>query len=85
MNAKDLREFATRDRASVQRAKAAYWAERFREKGWKANWFTAQELAAYVRRVRPDFPTAREREEDFASHVRLTDLLDRAAHGLSGR
>jgi hypothetical protein len=80
-----LREFAMRDRTLVQEAKADYWAERFREQGWEANWHTAQELATYVRRVRPDFPTKRDRDEDFAHHVKLKDLLDRAAHAFPGR
>lgn len=85
MDPNDLREFAMRDRARVQDAKAQYWAERFRDLGWEANWHTAQELATYVRRVRPDFPTARDRDEDLAHHIRLKDLLDRAAHGFSCR
>jgi hypothetical protein len=85
MNSNHLREFAMRDRLSVQRAKATYWAERFRDQGWEANWRTAQELAMYVRRVRPDFPTARDRDEDLAHHVRLKNLLDRAAHAFSRR
>jgi hypothetical protein len=85
MNPNHLREFAMRERAPVQEAKAQYWAERFRIQGWEANWRTAQELAAYVRRVRPDFPTARDRDEDLAHHVKLKDLLDRAAHAFSCR
>lgn len=85
MDPNHLREFAMRDRVSVQQAKAAYWAERFRDQGWSANWRTAQDLATYVRRVRPDFPTERDRDEDLAHHLRLKDLLDRAAHAFSGR
>jgi hypothetical protein len=85
MDSKHVREFVDRNRTLVQDAKADYWAQRYRADGWPANWDVAQELYAHARRVRPDFPTQRDRDEDFAHHLRLKNLIDRAAHAFSRR
>lgn len=85
MDPAHLREFATRDRSAVQDAKAAYWSGRFQHDGGAGSWRIAQELAAYARRVRPDFPTPRDRDEDMAHHLKLKALIDRAAHAFSRR
>jgi hypothetical protein len=85
MDPSHVRAFVNRNRALVQDAKAEYWAQRYRDLGWRANWELAQELYAHARRVRPDFPTDRDRTEDYAHHVRLKSLIDRAAHAFRRR
>jgi hypothetical protein len=85
MDAVHLRSFALRDHRAVDLAKLRYWSDRFRDRGWQDTWQKAQELYAYARRVRPDFPTVRDREQDFADHLALKRRLDQASHVLSGR
>jgi hypothetical protein len=65
--------------------KQEHWSRRFKELGWEANWRTAQDLFEYARRVRHDFPTARDRDLDFADHVAFKRRLDRVAHAFSHR
>jgi hypothetical protein len=85
MDAAQLRAFALRDRRAVDAAKLRYWTDRYRDRGWADTWRRAQELYAYARRVRPDFPTARDRDQDFADHLELKRRLDQASHVLAGR
>jgi hypothetical protein len=85
MDAAQLREFALRDRTAVDAAKLRYWSDRYRDRGWEETWQRAQELYEHVRRVRPDFPTARERDQDFADHLELKRRLDQASHVLASR
>jgi len=42
-------------------------------------------LWQHARRVRPDWPTPRDRNEDLAHHVELTRRLDRAADTFTRR
>ena len=42
-------------------------------------------LREYARKVRPDWPTTRDRDDDFAHHLALKREIDRAAHAFASR
>jgi hypothetical protein len=75
MDAEDLRAFANRDWRAVARAKREYQARLFREQGPAAMVRMARELFAHARAVKPDWPSAREREADLLHHVELKRAL----------
>jgi len=81
----DIRAFVDRDRTRVETAKRQHHARRFRESNGTAGVEAGSALWEYARRVRPDWPTARDRHEDLAHHIALKQRLDRAAHGFSRR
>jgi hypothetical protein len=78
-----LRAFAGRDRDSVAALKREHHARRHRASRGAAGLQAAQALREHARKVRPDWPTARDRREDFAHHVALKRKIDRAAHAFS--
>jgi len=73
-----IRAFVTRDRRAVEALKRAYHAARHRADG-TAGVAAASALWQHVRRVRPDWPTERDRAADLAHHIELKHLLERAA------
>ena len=85
MDREAIRAFVQRDRAAVEALKQAHHARRFQERGAAAGWQAGQALWDHARRVRPDWPTARDRAEDLAHHVELKRRLDRAAHAFTRR
>jgi hypothetical protein len=85
MDPADVRAFAHRDRAEVERLKRDHWARRCRESDGQATLEAAHALYEHARRVCPDFPTERERAEDLAHHVVLKQLIDRASRALAVR
>ena len=80
-----IREFAHRDRAAVQASKQRYWTEQYRASGPACTVRASQALWQFVRRLRPDWPTPRDRAEDLAHHVALKRKLDRAADAVADR
>jgi hypothetical protein len=80
-----VREFMLRDRKRVDALKRDHRAKRHRASGGKSGLEAAQALREHVRRVRPDWPTARGRREDLEHHVALKRRIDRAAHAFSAR
>jgi hypothetical protein len=84
MDERAIREFVSRDWQEASQAKSEYLACLYREDP-RALWSAAQALLTHVRRMRPDFPTAAEREADLRDHWLLRSRLDRAAHAFSGR
>jgi hypothetical protein len=80
-----IEQFARRDWQSAGASKDAYWAERFKRDGAQPAWEASQALLAYVRRLKPEFPTARDRDLDLAHHLELRLRLARAAHALARR
>jgi hypothetical protein len=85
MDPAHLRAFARRARVEVEREKRAYWARQHRERTYRATLDASYALYEHVRRIRPDFPTERDRAEDLAHHVALKRLLDRASRALAVR
>jgi hypothetical protein len=68
-----LEEDAERHRAETYRRDPA-WA-----------WRTAAALRHAVQKANPRWPTPADREADFAHHLHLCSLLDRASHELARR
>lgn len=85
MDAKALRAFAARDWQLLEAGKREHWAAELRVHGAAALFRAAQMLREHARRTCPDWPTADDRAEDLAHHVRMKQLLDRAAYACSGR
>jgi hypothetical protein len=61
------------------------WARAFREHGFRVTLDAGHALFEHARRLRPDFPTERDRAEDLAHHVALKRLLDRARRAFTVR
>jgi hypothetical protein len=81
----DVRAYVHRDWDAVAASKTAYWADRFRREGWLRAWNAADALLLDMRRVRPDYPDEDERTLDRSSHLRMRELLDRAADAFTRR
>ncbi len=78
MDARDVQAYAERNwicRAS----KDDYWAREFALRGSEATMKASELLRRHMRLIRPDWPTDGERRADFAHHVALKALIDRAA------
>ena len=84
MTADDLRAFARRDWAAVERSKRDFWADRFRQAGAEPARHAATALLERARRLGVA-PTARHRDDDLAGHVLVRDRLDRAARAFTRR
>lgn len=78
MDIDDVRAFATRDWAAVEAAEVACRRERRERLGPTSSLVQAAELAAAVRTLRPDWPSAEERRADLETHIRVGDALRRA-------
>jgi hypothetical protein len=78
-----IRAFVARDRERVAALKRDHHAGRHRASRGASGLEAAQALRDHVRKVRPDWPTARDRDEDFAHHVALKRRIDRAAHAFA--
>jgi len=85
MDLASIREFALRSRTEVQASKQRYWAEQYRTHGPARTLGASLTLWQYMRRLRPDWPTARDRAEDLAHHIELKRKIDRAAHAFAAR
>ena len=75
VNAEDIRAFARRDWAAVADAKARFWADRKRAMTPDEALATAEMIRQHARALRPDWPDSRERDEDCAVHVRVSEAL----------
>jgi hypothetical protein len=71
-----IRAFVARDRERVAAFKRDHHAERNRVSRGKSGLEAARALREQVRKIRPDWPTARDRDEDFAHHVALKRRID---------
>ena len=72
-----LRAFVRRDWAAASRDKERYWAEHQRQGGFAEGIRIAEGLRQQVLRARPDWPSAEEREEDLATHLRVLEVVGR--------
>lgn len=76
-----MRAFANRDWDAIAKAKREHWARALNAAGPEALFRAAQYLREHARTVRPDWPSADDRARDLADHIKLKQLLDRAADG----
>jgi hypothetical protein len=85
MNSADIRAFARRDYALLERFKEEHRARRFREQGASATLEVAEALFEHARQAAPDFPSERYRKDDLEHHIRLKHLIERTAHAFAVR
>ena len=78
MISRGLRDYLSRDWRAARDGKDAFWAERIARLGPIEGLRIADELRRQVVVQHPGWPSEQERREDFAAHVRLTELLRRA-------
>jgi len=71
--------FLARDWSTLESMDRRYWAEAFTRSGADPALRASMALRAHMRRIRPDWPSAEERESDLRHHVAFKRLLDRAA------
>ena len=72
-----LRAFVERPWSTMAQDKERYWRDYKREHGPAAGFRVAEELRLQVLAARPDWPSAEERAEDLATHLRVIDVLRR--------
>jgi hypothetical protein len=77
----EILAFARRDWAAVEAAKADDWARRKASLGAGRLLATADALRRSVVLLRPDWPSAAEREADLAAHAALSGQLRRVRPG----
>jgi hypothetical protein len=80
---RDLRDYVARDWNAAREAKDAFWARRIAELGPIEGFRIADELRRQVLEQHPGWPQDEQRDEDRASHVRLSELLQRASRASS--
>jgi hypothetical protein len=74
-----IREFMARDWRAAREAKDAYWSERIASHGPLEALRIGDQLREQARLLNASWPSAEDRREDLASHVRVTALLGRAS------
>ena len=84
ISAADIRALVERDRDGVQRAKRAHWG-RMARAAPEVGVALSHALYEQAMAVSPAFQSQRSRDDDFAHHLRLKGLIDRAARSLSVR
>jgi hypothetical protein len=82
---KDLRAFANRDWAAVERGKQQYWADRYQRDGAAPARHAATLLFEHARRLGAAGLSDAERRDDLAAHLELRHRLDRAAGAFARR
>jgi hypothetical protein len=70
-----IREFVRRDWVRVDDAKTANWKEQKRGRSAAELLAIGANLFAYARSLRPDWPSAEDRTEDLAVHLRVSEAL----------
>ena len=68
-----------RDWDLLARLKSEHWQAIRRDQGWLGSMLIAEGLRHEMKLLRPEWPSDVERREDLASHVRVAELLQRAA------
>lgn len=79
MITRGIREFVSRDWLAAREAKDTYWGERISRLGSIESFRIADELRRQALQQNREWPGPAERHEDFLAHVRLSELLRRAA------
>lgn len=74
MTREDIIAYAERDWELLRETKERYWAER-KDLTPEAALAIADGLRRHVKALRPDWPTAEDRERDLEVHVRVSEDL----------
>jgi hypothetical protein len=75
MKRADVVAYATRDWKAVQEAKERYWVERKPSLTPEQALEIADGLRRHVKSLRPDWPSAEERQRDLEVHARVSEAL----------
>ena len=75
----DVRSLVERDWALIEREKRDFWIARKSKMSPAEALRVSDELRRYVRAVRPDWPSQQDRENDLATHERVSRALQNAA------
>jgi hypothetical protein len=75
----DARAFIQTDWKAVERNKERHWTENVRREDAATGIRLSAALRAQVKRVLPDWPSEAERREDLETHLRLDEVIRRAA------
>ena len=79
MNRDSIEGYLSRDWNRVARAKQEHWRDRKRRAGLPETLAVSDELRNHAKAIRPEWPTASEREQDWQSHAAVSEKLRRAA------
>ena len=79
MIARGIREFVCRDWQAVRDAKDVYWGDRIARLGPLEGLGIAEQLRLQAIAQDPAWPRASDRREDLLAHLRVAELLRRAA------
>jgi hypothetical protein len=74
----DIQAFAARDWRLIEQAKLDGWREQKAARTPSAALKLGAELYQYARTLRPDWPSASERDADLAPHIRVARMLQSA-------
>jgi hypothetical protein len=85
MDVASVRAYARRDWAAAERLRLRERATQYRREGPRGTIAASRALWRFVRSVRRDWPSERERASDLALHVALERRLDRAARAFPVR
>ncbi|MBA3888409.1 MAG: hypothetical protein H0X67_22190 [Acidobacteria bacterium] len=75
MRREDVLAFVRRDWAAVAEGKAAFWAERKGAMSADDMLALGDGLRRHAQAVKPDWPDATERADDFTAHCRVSEAL----------
>lgn len=81
----DVESLLTRASDVIDRERDRFWRRQRELLGPAASLRASESLMLHMRSIRPDWPTAAERDADLAHHVAWTTSLDRVARALAGR
>lgn len=75
----DLRKFARQDWTIAKRSKEAYWVWFHKRFGAAGALWMVDELRRQVIAQKPNWPSEEERREDYETHMRVIDALERVS------
>jgi hypothetical protein len=82
MEPEDAQAFLRRPWDTLAALEREHWAREFARRGPAATLEVSRLLWEHMRRVRPDWPSDAERQEDLSHHLALKAAIDRAARAL---
>ena len=77
MITRDIQRYMSRDWQALRDAKDTYWADRLDQFGPGEGFRIADELRRQMIRQNPRWPSAEDRGDDLAAHMRLAERLRR--------
>ena len=75
MEREAIRQFVCRDWSQVAEAKTRSWLDSKRGRSLADVLITGDQLRRYAQSMRPDWPSAAERDADLATHRRVAEAL----------